>query len=902
MASEEMEISTDLGFHGLAEDIDIDLEFAAQPDEDLELGDFNQDEDFQHFNSDNRDEMMAENDDASYGMIDADDMSYNDSAAATNNFEIPIGDADVYSWQDADISGAQEDEIFADATGDDDGPEFETRVEMVGTTVDDSKLTAQAQDSTLDAVSPDATQNVESLVDGTEVVDNDEAAAAMDADADGIAEHDFEDSDEATTQDQAATESATALAAEDHATTLQSAPGTDSNDESAVKDSVDAEDNAAREPESEPQAADGDGNYDDDSQEVEDEISYEHEEADQDLHDEAVNPVTNLDHGSKDHSQEQSSPQAVVGEGVPAGDNDVYPADSDIQEVVVEPSSEDQEDQEPGDQEPEPAKPHNSSAQETANSPIQSELGGVDRAAAASEKGPQDMKQIASRHTMVVHYGETDYRLFANEADDDPSEYFFKDLSALELSLGEFLSEIRDVISEEVSPLDELVLHVDGLGLEFGETMASQILDTYTFGHVLSLYDKLVQNDATEETLDAPELYMYLMVKPNCLQRLMALQVQADSGRSLTDVAVYREASPEQETDRISGDTDDHVLSPDFTEELYDHDEQSGDDSFDHDHTEAEETQQEEPHEAELEEFGETEVPEQLEEDGPEETELPIGDDTDDVVDYDNLDLSPSQQSNAPFPSNSFMPPYCVGEDNCQCDTCWLQRVDDISTRSSPPYYEQSMPLARLDDIPGGSDGSQGVSDDDGHCQIERQLLQVISEANNVRYQDVRNETTNKSLPDSAEANLNTEADAIIESVLDTDLVVEERRAPPSESTSATATLDGNPNDEPNDEIDYDENDLDDGRGDAEAEGDDEVEAEAEEDADQPLPLSPAKLLAPLDEEITWESENEEARNEQSIISNPSEQVSTTPGKRARSGSDAAAVTDDRKDVKRQRS
>lgn len=428
--------------------------------------------------------------------------------------------------------------------------------------------------------------------------------------------------------------------------------------------------------------------------------------------------------------------------------------------------------------------------------------------------------------------------------------------------------------------------------------MASQILDTYTFGHVLSLYDKLVQNDATEETLDAPELYMYLMVKPNCLQRLMALQVQADSGRSLTDVAVYREASPEQETDRISGDTDDHVLSPDFTEELYDHDEQSGDDSFDHDHTEAEETQQEEPHEAELEEFGETEVPEQLEEDGPEETELPIGDDTDDVVDYDNLDLSPSQQSNAPFPSNSFMPPYCVGEDNCQCDTCWLQRVDDISTRSSPPYYEQSMPLVRLDDIPGGSDGSQGVSDDDGHCQIERQLLQVISEANNVRYQDVRNETTNKSLPDSAEANLNTEADAIIESVLDTDLVVEERRAPPSESTSATATLDGNPNDEPNDEIDYDENDLDDGRGDAEAEGDDEVEAEAEEDADQPLPLSPAKLLAPLDEEITWESENEEARNEQSIISNPSEQVSTTPGKRARSGSDAAAVTDDRKGKK----
>lgn len=470
-----MEISTDLGFHGLAEDIDIDLEFAAQPDEDLELGDFNQDEDFQHFNSDNRDEMMAENDDASYGMIDADDMSYNETAAATNNFEIPIGDADVYSWQDADISGAPEDEIFADATGDDDGLEFETRVEIVDTTVDDGKLTAQAQDSTLDDVSHDATQNVEPLVDGTEAVDNDEAAAAMDADAHGIAEHDFEDSDEGTTQDQAAAESATAPATEEHATTLQSAPVTDSNGESVVKDPVDAEDNAAHEPEPEPQAADGDGNYHDNSQEDEDEISYEQEEADQDLHDEAVNPVTNLDHGSKDRSQEQSSPQAAVGEEVPAGDNDVYPADSDIQGVVPEPASEEQEDQEPEDQEPEPADSHDTSVQETANSPVHSERGDVVRAEAASEKGPQDMKQVASRHTMVVHYGETDYRLFANEADDDPSEYFFKDLSALELSLGEFLSEIRDVISEEVSPLDELVLHVDGLGLEFGEVSSPSL-------------------------------------------------------------------------------------------------------------------------------------------------------------------------------------------------------------------------------------------------------------------------------------------------------------------------------------------------------------------------------------------------------------------------------------------
>lgn len=84
-----------------------------------------------------------------------------------------------------------------------------------------------------------------------------------------------------------------------------------------------------------------------------------------------------------------------------------------------------------------------------------------------------------------------------------------------------------------------------------------------------------------------------------------------------------------------------------------------------------------------------------------------------------------------------------------------------------------------------------------------------------------------------------------------------------------------------NDEIDYDENDLDVGESNA--------------GADNTAPVPTAKLLASVDEEITWESENEEVRNEPSGLFQPSEQVSTTPGKRTRSGSDATAFTGDRK-------
>jgi len=92
MPDEEMDIMTDFGPDGFTEDIDIDLDLAAvaHPDEDLELADFDHSADLQLFNSDGRDELMAEGDDASYGMVDADDGEHVEVMATTDDIDIDL--------------------------------------------------------------------------------------------------------------------------------------------------------------------------------------------------------------------------------------------------------------------------------------------------------------------------------------------------------------------------------------------------------------------------------------------------------------------------------------------------------------------------------------------------------------------------------------------------------------------------------------------------------------------------------------------------------------------------------------------------------------------------------------------------------------------------------------------
>ncbi|KAI1862464.1 hypothetical protein JX265_009178 [Neoarthrinium moseri] len=879
MPGEEMEISTDFGHHGPGEDIDIDLDFASgQHDEDLELGDYDQADEFQHFNSDNRDELMAEGDDASYGMIDADDITYNETATAANDYDIDIGGADDQSWP-------MDDSITVDAA--------DTATDMVKSTnlsADDSLDQLQGNDASLlehDYVTEESVSSipVQQPEDHVQIGDNAVSPVLVEHDTeskvhvDGIVSHDF--GIPSSEGDQKQPPQPEDLQAQ------QEAPQQDESDVVQFEQ-LDGAENEEQEGDADAAGVDDSYQHGDPTTEVfpdpEPEVEYDPNQEGEDASSER--------HGSQSHSQHEPDHDApeegtsVIAndpEGAEGTDNDTADA-YQLGESSLEHTNEQNSDGPGGPKESDissvpQSDTHISAPNEEIALQDQDQDKDQDKAGRWDDDA-EDAATIARRHQMIVRYGESEYRLFAASPDEDPSEYFFNDTAALELPLGEFLSGIRNVISEEVSPLDELVMHVDGLGLEFSESMTNQFLGAYTFGHIITLYDSLLKNDATEGAIESPELYMHLMVRPSCLQRLLALQVQASSGKSLTDVAVYRDTTPVD--DDKASEHEELAVTPDYTQEdeLYEEDDEASEHHGSQDHGG---NGDDEPESDPNEEQGSHEEPDPgvAEETGQEAADNAVnGVDQenagDNVLDYDNIDLSPSKHGNAPH-SFSSSPPYdCYGSVDCDCDTCFVQRIEDeYSPRSaSCPTQIDVLPANRastkttLLQVPKGKDRGQFF---DMPIQFE------LSQANSRQPQDFDEYHGDSSTANRDSTNVETKAEDTTTSN------AQEHDDPPSQSTSATATL----ADDGQDEIDYDENDND-------------ISGTAS--THDPVPEPAAKLMVPVDEEITWESENEEARIDVSVTSQPSGQVSTTPGKRTRAESEALAISGDRKDVKRQRS
>lgn len=456
MPDEEMEITTDLAQPGFAEDIDIDIDF-AQPDEDMELGDFDQAQDMQNFNSDARDELMAEGDDESFGMIDAEDIMHNEAAAAANDIEIDIGGPDdgllpeVAAYEDgpdgvdeldyAEAIGTEdqnvessgwfqastdqipgtaeevqvgsfEDPAAANAVGATSAPETTTNhsaeIDLVGSTIvgeaeqiDEALYAAQFQDTT-------SQDNVEYGDSGTYEVEQSDALETSKDSSDR--KHDEEHNEEPGTEDQPSGEAEEARETDvlEPVNQMQPEDGADGTEADLL-----AGDN------------------------------FEEEQVAEDSH-----SVTDLN-STENHIGGESYDEHANDENNAVGGNDEN--ETSLNSPDLENELEAHDDYTNADQE-------GSDPKET--------------------RGVQDasttyVDSIARRHEIHISYGETDYGLFAKSEDDDPNQYFLKDTSALELSLAEFLTSLRDVVSEEVSPLDELVMHVDGLGLEFSEVRTS---------------------------------------------------------------------------------------------------------------------------------------------------------------------------------------------------------------------------------------------------------------------------------------------------------------------------------------------------------------------------------------------------------------------------------------------
>lgn len=169
--------------------------------------------------------------------------------------------------------------------------------------------------------------------------------------------------------------------------------------------------------------------------------------------------------------------------------------------------------------------------------------GAVDGFEDASDQNAEASKRSEEHPRVRVSYGTAEFYLFAVSADADPDDYFFENADILDQPLSQFLSSLRQVISEDLQASDELLVKVDGMGIEFGEATTKDFLEQTSFGQVLELYERLVKLD--DNTFESPELYIYLETRPNCLHRLTELTNDAKEGKGLSQVAFYYEGTPD---------------------------------------------------------------------------------------------------------------------------------------------------------------------------------------------------------------------------------------------------------------------------------------------------------------------------------------------------------------------
>ncbi|KAK0646361.1 hypothetical protein B0T16DRAFT_458288 [Cercophora newfieldiana] len=137
----------------------------------------------------------------------------------------------------------------------------------------------------------------------------------------------------------------------------------------------------------------------------------------------------------------------------------------------------------------------------------------------------------SSMPEITVHYNHGRYSLVGAPSD-DPDSYFFSDSKDLDGSLSQLLSSIRAVISDEVSPGDELVVRIDGLDLEFGEKSNPKFLNR-TFQEIVSCFSALF-NDSENE---AQELELDLLLRRDCEMRFVELLEEAGLADEPSDIS-----------------------------------------------------------------------------------------------------------------------------------------------------------------------------------------------------------------------------------------------------------------------------------------------------------------------------------------------------------------------------
>ncbi|KAI0118916.1 hypothetical protein GGR51DRAFT_554605 [Nemania sp. FL0031] len=861
MPDEEMEMTVDFGQAGFVEDIDIDLDFpAGQPDEDMDLGDFDRVHDIHNFNSDTRDELMAEGDDSSYAMIDAIETDHNISAMAANDIDIELEHTVESIWQqnsshsagfnlDAEIDYL--DETIAenmDAERNDlETSEWQPAVtnSQGGDTMDHAnevsgETFAAVQEHQQQLLPEDA---VTSLEGTSELIEASHADAET---AYSLADPGLKEKSQPSDVDDLPGDEITEVVAQASDQLL-----VEEQDEHDIPQSTAAADVQSHSPNSNFQES-NEQREDTHSDEVAQTGSGQANETivsdglEQPEHLDVTEPANvNEDHADPssleeaDESADDSSEYQLGGESYTETANDRTSADGAA--LQAESCAVGHSDSPPA--ETDPVRDFEGYQDEVASVP------GVKTP--ITEVSDRDNPiELAEYYGIYISYGETDYRLFARSDDDDPNQYFLTDKSALETSLAQFLTSLREVISEEISPLDDLVLQVDGLGLEFSESTTQDFLEKFTFGDLVILYDKLVKNEQAESS----PIYTYLTVKPNCNRRMMALGESANAGRGLSEVALYHDSSSldgEQVNDAGSPDTD--ISTGNYN------DGESGSiyalEDYEEDGTLNDDQQQNSPPVT-------TEEPLEHIADQNEETDEPNNNDEehsiDGSADADDHEqgISTSKQGIYPFIFHYTFS--CTQDSTCSCDDCYELELQHLATPTQAEVWPTPgivMPTNKPTHMIWMT--NHAITEDDATSESSALLLQEASD---------HEQQPNPKTLNVGEANLQTPKIATSNPSVD---------ITNSENTSVTATLDG----EEHDEIDY--NSDEDGESDHDG-------IDGSDTQKQPS-VAATESNVVVDDEITWESDDEEEVKHETKggLTADTVQVSPVSGKRSRSDSDA---------------
>lgn len=482
MPDEEMDIMTDFGPDGFTEDIDIDLDLAAvaHPDEDLELADFDHSADLQLFNSDGRDELMAEGDDASYGMVDVDDGEHIEVMATTDDIDIDLvalendtawhdgeGDMSAHMIQEIDFVDADQNEEVAQGTA----------TEAGSTTVD--------ANSTLDAPTKGSDSQLAKELDAGTNEDTEaslQQAAELQQGEERNNDYTTNASEEEIPFAQVAGSPNTADGGTEYPT-MEGNPGEEAPTQNGIDvasldvaevPSTNASPNDSRTVVGgTSQSAPATDAKRIDDQQIPSEIEAEHSE-------QTLEPLDAAPSDSKPHAETVERDVTADSQEL---ENDSRPTTDHTSELVFEDNDENTGAQEQFE-EANPASPdalNDDGEQDQAISkdedsgltqPI-TEHSSDSQAGAPGAIAQQNTSTIILRHRPIISYKRIDYSLLAESDDDDPDTFFLKDIGIMNGPLDQFLTALRQVISTEVSPLDELVLYIDGLGLEFAEVCVS---------------------------------------------------------------------------------------------------------------------------------------------------------------------------------------------------------------------------------------------------------------------------------------------------------------------------------------------------------------------------------------------------------------------------------------------